>query len=418
MSTNDELGQRIVPRYAPRTQALAIPAERWDEEPTLCPRINRLWVSHIIGVLEALDQPDAWLGTDDEIFDARQQVEEIIVSFMHECEGGCMDCCQPTIPVLHRVTEDGQLQISYDNGETWITDPNDPRLTGTSLPPPILDETHTKCDAASNGLQHIKDLQQAHSADMAVATTAVELMVAIAAEIVALLFAPEAAPIIIPIIFATVNALFELGQAAYDAYFTSDVWDSVLCCLYCNIGEDGQFNDGQYAGLLACIGSDLPPSVARDMLYRDLVAMGRIGLNNICSYGSSSDADCSACDCGLCDMGEWDTEPGFGNIIDVGDDFITFESEFSAGSHRVIASTHTGFTGAETHTEPCCIIESVEVLTGAPTSSVLAAIVCGNSYDNREIGLIGGKCIWGFELDYDAAVTVKVTFGAPCSPPP
>lgn len=47
--------------------------------------VNGEWVSHVLGVLAALDQPDTWLGTAEEIFAARQQVNEIMAALMAQC---------------------------------------------------------------------------------------------------------------------------------------------------------------------------------------------------------------------------------------------------------------------------------------------------------------------------------------------
>lgn len=74
------------PRYIPRPEPGPIPPSNVLVEPTRCARINDGWASHVLGVLDALDQPDAWIGTDEEIEAARQQVREIGLQLSSICE--------------------------------------------------------------------------------------------------------------------------------------------------------------------------------------------------------------------------------------------------------------------------------------------------------------------------------------------
>lgn len=74
-----------VPEYVPRPKPTSIPTAAWNDAPLFCLQINDQWVSHVLGVLTALDQPDTWLGTEDEIFAARQQVNEIMLALMAAC---------------------------------------------------------------------------------------------------------------------------------------------------------------------------------------------------------------------------------------------------------------------------------------------------------------------------------------------
>lgn len=74
-----------VPLYAPRPKPTPIPAAAWNDAPLFCLGVNDEWVSHILGVLTALDQPDTWLGTEEEIFAARQQVNQIMAALMERC---------------------------------------------------------------------------------------------------------------------------------------------------------------------------------------------------------------------------------------------------------------------------------------------------------------------------------------------
>lgn len=72
--------------YVPRPRPTPIPEAAWNDEPTYCLRVNGEWVSHILGVMVALDQPDTWQGSAEEIAAARYQVVEIMTALMEHCE--------------------------------------------------------------------------------------------------------------------------------------------------------------------------------------------------------------------------------------------------------------------------------------------------------------------------------------------
>lgn len=392
MPTNDDLGLRIVPRYAPRTEPLEIPEERWDEAPTVCPRINRTWVSHIIGVLLALDQPDAWIGSAEEIDDARQQVNEIIAHFPVECGEDCMDCCQPTVPVLRRITSDLGMEISYDNGETWIQDPNDPRLTGTALPAPIpAGVSATRCDAATNGVEHLQDGIAAMSEALGAAASIPEIALAIATFIVALIFAPEAIPLILPLVAGLASAAFAIGQSAFDAAFTNDVWDDVLCSLWCNLNDDGVLDQAGYNQFVADIEANADPIVAGE-LGRLVKSMGLLGVNNACSYGNAAESDCSSCDCHSC-AGQWELSypenPIFGQFVELNQEEGWVK--FSTDQINVDGKYYIDIRTPDEDT--CCVIIDAVPDTGSATADV-AFQDCGVAFSTiLSTGIANGHCV-------------------------
>lgn len=230
---------------------------------------------------------------------------------------GCeMACCYDVVE--HRVTSGGEMQVRVNGGD-WQTDPNDPRKTGISLPPPVMDATHTKCDAATNGRQHFEDYIAGVSSELGGTTNVYVLALALAALIVALFFGQvEAIPPIAAFIITALPALIGLGQAAWDAYWTSDELDVILCALFCNMGDDGQLDEAGFSAFKAYLVTNLTPGVAADALLAQIDAIGLVGVNNMCAYGSSADADCSGCPCtGSCDLDNWDVLTGFGDIFGV-----------------------------------------------------------------------------------------------------
>lgn len=83
----DDYAQRKNPKYDPRPEPTPIPEAAWNSTPLLCLSVNEEWASHIIGLLEVLDQSDTWVGTPEEIEAARENVRNIVAAIMTTCGG-------------------------------------------------------------------------------------------------------------------------------------------------------------------------------------------------------------------------------------------------------------------------------------------------------------------------------------------
>lgn len=138
----DLLQSPFVPRPVPGD----IPPTLIDEEPTRCAIINVQWLKHIYGVLEALNQPDAWNGTDEQIFSARQEIEKLIATLSEECA---------LLPLELRVL-DCQLQTRTSPADAWENvvganfvkiDGSCPMTGGLEINP-VLNETNLILNAA------------------------------------------------------------------------------------------------------------------------------------------------------------------------------------------------------------------------------------------------------------------------------
>lgn len=114
----------VIPLYMPRRGVFPIPSSGSLDEPLVCFKVNAQWVGHIIGVFDALDQPDAWNGTATAIEDARAEVRKIIAS---------MEVCDEVFTDLR--IQDCIIQVLV--GGEWvdkadITSCVDSRVTGTA----------------------------------------------------------------------------------------------------------------------------------------------------------------------------------------------------------------------------------------------------------------------------------------------
>lgn len=212
-----------------------------------------------------------------------------------------MCCCDDRI-VLHRVTEDGAMEISTDGGATWTPDPADPRINGTSLPNTIPGTGEDKkCNGATNAISNFKDAVASFGHSLTTQTTVIGLALAIAGEILVLLFsAGTLAEVIVPLIITTAATLIGVLEADYLAEFTEEVWETLLCDIFCTIGSEGQFTESQLINLQAKVDTDFSDNVA--LTFQSILrGWGTKGLNNACISGVTATSDCSDCDCGA----EW-----------------------------------------------------------------------------------------------------------------
>ena len=263
-------------------------------------------------------------STVDTAYRFLQMYQEFVFS---ECD---MGCCYDV--VAHRVTTDGAMEISIDGGTTWIPDPQDPRLTVTQLPAPVPSGvSSTKCDAASNGKQHFEDAILGASEALDSAVTVIELVTDLLLLLLAALFLPEALPVLIPLLLTVSTALFALGKVAFDAYWTTDEKDKILCALYCYISEDGTFDATSFAQVKSKLTADLTSSPAKDWFIQQLVVMSVNGLNNFCAYGSAANSDCSTCACGC--VAGWVDGEGFAGIA-VDGEYIVMQVDVLGGDGK------------------------------------------------------------------------------------
>ena len=283
--------QLAVPRYAPRIKPTPIPGAAWNETPLFCLKLNDEWVSHVLGVMAALDQPDTWLGTQEEIFAARQQVNEIMVAFMQMCEE----------PMLQFRIEDCDLQWRESDADEWTSlgnvcgsdgapgepgtpgeagsegpqgDPGDTGPTGATGPagadgsdcdcesvthydtpdnPPDTDDDQSACNIAGGLAAYIRAMEQS-AIDTQSGTAGLAVKIGtLAAVIAAGIFTGGAAW---PLVVAAAGALIDFviehdeSQTVVD---DDDFWDEMACQIYCALKPDKDITDPKKTAIVAAI---------------------------------------------------------------------------------------------------------------------------------------------------------------------
>jgi len=394
------------------------PTQHPDEPEFVCIPVNREWIPILLGALQPLKYPEYWSGTLDENRGARKDFGLLLDQIMQAEECNMATCCEDKIYIKRLNPETGRLERSSDDGATWTTDPTDPTNIVVKQPPPVTDGgSTTKCDAASNFSQHWNDLITASSENLGTATTIVELASGLAAIIIDIIIAivTEGAGLVLAVtiadaIFAGITAAFGEGKTAFDAYWTSDNKDKILCAAFCTMGDNGQFSQTEWEDFKHKVRADLPAGAALDMVLTAANAGGYVGGSNMASYGFSADSDCSEC-CPSC-AGLWDVyDETHGTILSRDETQITIEATFIGSGYYVILSTMAA--------DVCCIPLGYDVISGTVNQTGnLSWTSCGTApvegVPESAFGLFG----WASEINYmqvqsSVPFTLQFNFDAP-----
>jgi len=358
------------------------------------------WNWQVVDGGNAQDMADMWLKIWTEAYERSNGVT----------------CCNQT-PILHRIDPvTGQPQVSYDNGTTWVPDPNAIPNQITLLPPLVHDGSlSTKCDAATNASEHVNELIEATGTNLETAGTVFALAVAIAEAVLALfLILVSAGTLAAPVtavataIWAAATSLFALGEEAYDTYWTTDKKDAILCALFCNIGENGQFTEAQYQAFRTKVYSTLPASPALDIVMTSINAGGAIGLSQMASYGNAAEADCSSCDCGgVCGANWIDyNSVTHGHIIDFDEETGIMTVESTSNDMAFWSNDPSGMS--------CCKITGWETISGGGRNTLGASVIhCGDPRDLAHFSFtadLTGVCSSGFSMAVFHPTTIAFQF--------
>lgn len=351
-----------------------------------------------------------WVSpTEDEI------EQETVTEWSANLARKLMSGCCPDDVVLHRVGADGSLEISTDGGATWIPDPADPRLTGTNTADTIPGVgTGKRCNAATNCIGNFKDAQAAFATSLSTATTIIGLALELAGEVILLLLsAGTAAEVLVPLMISAATALFGILETDYNAEFTSEVWDTLLCDIFCAMKSDGSFDTSAYNDLLSRVDTDFTGNVA--LTFTTIIrGWGVLGLNNAARIGVSATADCTDCLSCLdpCDHPEdYFLYGHVDSVIDNGDGTRDIIITATEGGDTTLTVNWQGQSIGST----CCHITQFEILDNAHAPTITSQI-CGGSV------IVGSGFTDGcyanigvFLSDFTGAFRVHMTFSNECT---
>lgn len=393
------------PFYDPIGRPHDIPPVGIFDEPTVNICVNSQWMSSLAAGIERFIYTDAWNGTDDEKAAAINQVLSLLGRIgdpgrIGECNDMANGCCYDD--VQRRLDQYGNSEISINGGD-WQQDPNDPRNAVPKLPPPVIDVDHSKCDAATNGQVHLKDMVEEVASHLEVGESATALVGIILAIIFVLADVSIIGALVTPLLIQAAATMIGMGKDAYLAYFTSDVWSQVLCALYCSLDENGVLSPAAYSAFLSTLGSDLPASPAKDAFLNKIKSAGYRWMYNQCSFGTSANADCGDCGCGCGSF--WVVSFGVDPVITT--DYIEGTAIQDAhGSYYLEFHTTDKTKGCTSNSEGIFGDATVICAIAPPLDFV---------EDNEDCSIIGDYCanFWGFSGN--APFRIRINFVEDCS---
>jgi len=370
------------------------------------PEYRRAFVGHLYQLGLWASWEKSYLPGDTRAKEAGQLWRDVLNKYL---DMGCeMGCCCPE-PNGQRFNADGSSSVTYDGGETWVPNPDDPRTTAPQLPPPTTPPgDDTKCKAANNVLQQMKDAQSEFSNNLESGKNLLQLALAIAGVIALVFFTGGAASFLVPIALELAAGILTITKADYDAMFTTGVWDYVLCTVYCNMGENGDFSQSNFNEIMAKFDTHFSGNLA--LTFSGIMQGWQlIGLQNAARIPSTSNLDCSGCNCAGC-ASLFDIGTGFiggGVVIARDDTSLTVQSTIVGGSRSQIGIT----TG---NPDVCCICNLPEVISGT-YGDLVDWIACGDPIAGSSIhfGMVGPECVNSMLMFQDNGVifTVKFTMG-------
>lgn len=404
MTQDETIGTLRKPFFAPRPQPTPIPGAAWNAAPLYCLKVNDEWVSHILGVLTALDQPDTWTGTEPEIRDARQQVNEIMVALMAFCEDCFIEFRVEDCDLQYRTEVDGEWTSLGDvcgatgapgadgvdgtngvDGENGVdgTDGIDgvdgaPGADGSDcdceefnhVPTPTNPEgssnDQTSCNIAAGISEYLRDKEIFALSE---ATTAVGIVTAVmgvvASIIAAVVTGGLAAPAIIAAVTVFINVLLAADGGERDAQIADDsFWNSMSCCIFCALRPEKDITPTLQSDIGGAIRNCDYTSVSYDAPFwygvlADLFESlpNEVVRNNV-AVGALVAHDCTSCECVGCSSDGYEIYGSYGTMLETGLDYIIVEATFDSPNIGGYAAGIEALNASE-----CCDI-TYEVVSG------------------------------------------------------
>lgn len=329
------------------------------------------------------------------------------MSELNDCEDGMGKCCVPPVITRRINPETGLIEQSLDGGATWQPSTDTLQSVVVEPIPPVTSGTSaTKCDAATNFAGQIDVWIDQVSNDFTTAESLTAFATAVfEAILAAILIALSAgtltgiAAVVIPTLGAALAAAWGAGKVVFDAYWTTDVKDKILCAAFCKIGDDGSFTDAQFSAMWGKINTDLPASPAKMLLMGFLSSVGRQGANAMAATGMSADADCSDCECVPPNCGnKWHAIQG--TILSHTDTDVTVEAGFDGANYYSEIQTDSS--------SECCIDDNYEIVSGTLTSGLSFWKECGS--DSVVNGIPVGHSVWNRSNGSTVPYTIKYKF--------
>lgn len=203
---------------------------------------------------------------------------------------------EPQFIVQDRLTVDGDIERSYDGGETWEVLPagNDPRHAGPRLAPITGDdEDERRCAGANSIVTILTAEQQSQYNRKQLGATAAQIVAGFVAFLVGLGIIATGG--IAAVLATAIGSIFALLDAdTFNDAFTPTVWSDALCSFYRNSNPDGSYTVAGWKAVLSDLGAI--EGTAGRWLKHTVEAMGTTGLTNAARSLTGGDLPCFECD--------------------------------------------------------------------------------------------------------------------------
>lgn len=299
-------------------------------------------------------------------------------------------CCGEQV-VLHRITSEGQAQVSTDGGVTWTQDPADPRVNVPAVPPVVVpDGISAACQSAQNESDQFKSIQQTFGVALDFEAGVLAVAGAIVAICAAILLDPTHIFTLVPLIIHEAGQLLHETNEEYNGQFTDTEYRDLICIFIDHVESDGTYTEDDYEAIKADINTkfaDRP--IPRNTFLIILALSGVGGLNFFATLTTNpvAEDDCGGC---ACDVTQWElsfpAEPKLGKIVsrNFGAAKITMGSDAINDDGRWYVDIRT--PDADT----CCTVDSYVITAGDIDQAAWQD--CGSTFDpgGLTVGLIVG----------------------------
>lgn len=415
METSETFEVLGVPKYTPVYKPLPIPESGAFDAPLFCLRVNTDWVGYIIGMLDALDQSDAWKGSESEVFAARQQILQIKAAF-NLCEESIMEFRVEDCDLQYRESvddgwtslgnvcgadgadgADGATGEKGDKGDTGTTgaagatgatgatgakgDKGD--CCGLDNNDPPEDDTDEKLCGIS---KYITDWNNEKWVDTIQTVKAAADVAEGAANVLAIL---AGVGIFTGALVAVVNAFKAAGNTILDGYLAAvdtSVIEDAQCRLYCALKENGSYSVDVVKAWAAAIVTENPLNLGYGSWANNIFLFTDAELNKRALVGSLIPSDtcaalCTDCADEVCDVSSW-------SIVTLDGENIGYEISRDSNSVTIGSSTHHLFGGYDggqvmiktTGADVCCVVDHIVWSSGDDETTVSRfKVACGDS---------------------------------------
>lgn len=372
---------RKTPEYLQRGYPLPEPLEPERQvEICICVPCSVGHANAFLAQLYALTFGKAWEKDEDHSGLVAAAVWLPIVDDIHrqlQEKGVYSMGCNDTAPAdRYRFDENGNLEVSHDNGLTWEDDSaNDPRVNPIVIFPPVPGEDgdDKRCTVANS---ITTGFEQLYDDELNALETSTSLLLTLYGIIAAFIVFVIGVPLVgIPAFIAAllslvVNFIGNQIPEEFEAAFTEDTWQEFLCAVYCNVDADGTITEGGFSAILEAVDANVTGGIPIEFFKRHMQLIGSGGMTNLGRAGYGGARDCDECSCGdenLCVNEDLILN---GTLVEIDGDFITIESTTDYLSRPGQWISYG--LGAPT---TCCYLDSRENIISGPDTS--AWLDCG-----------------------------------------